>query len=91
MDEKTYGQSDAGACSRFTAARIEELLQAGNDLSEGDEISHADAVDLVFFWRDELDRVRNAYHDRLGKVMLEAMDLANHAAEAMLYPENDKI
>lgn len=72
----------AAACSRFSAARIEELLQASNDLSEGDAINYEDARDLALYALDELERVRNAYQARL-------MDLANAAVKAMQYPEND--
>ncbi len=69
---------------RFTPERIEELLRAGNDLSEGELIPYQDAVDLVEFWRDEFDRIRNAYQERLGDIAQLAADLALKAAKA--YP-----
>lgn len=79
----TEGDRRPPAGSRFGAARIEELWQASNDLSEGDEISHADACDLCRHLADELERVRCTYQLRL-------MALAQDAMKAMDFPGNDK-
>lgn len=86
-----HGGCSASTCSRFPAARIEELLQARDSLAEGDEISHKDACDLVNWYADELDRVRNAYQSRIGDLMIEAMGMANSLAEAIPYPENVEV
>jgi hypothetical protein len=72
----------AADCSRFPAARVEELLQASNDLSEGDEIIYEDARDLALYALDELERVRNVYQSRF-------MDIANAAVTAMRYPSEN--
>jgi hypothetical protein len=81
--------SERRPCSRFPAARIEELLLASNDLSEGEEIKYEDARDLALYALDEMERVRNAYQARFGDLMLKAMDLTNSFAEAMPFPENE--
>lgn len=77
--ETPSGDCGAMPCSRFAASRVEELLQASNDLSEGDEISYDDARDLALYALDELERVRNIYQSRF-------MDIANAAVSAMRYP-----
>jgi hypothetical protein len=66
--------------TRFSEDRIDELLQASNDLSEGDEIKYEDARDLAIYLADENERIRNIYQHRL-------MDLANAAVRATHYPE----
>jgi len=49
-------------------------MQASNNLSEGEGICHADACDLVLYFRDELDRVRSEYQDRIGKISILALE-----------------
>ena len=90
--KQTYSALPRTPCSRFPAARIEELLQARDNLAEGYEISHKDACDLVNWYADELDRVCNAYQERLGEIGLIVMDLSVKTMNAMLYPsENNAI
>lgn len=58
---------------RFSEDRIEQLLQASNDLSEGEEITYEDARDLSLYFRDELDRVTIHYQSVIGDIALAAM------------------
>ena len=77
----TEGDRRPPAGSRFSAARIEELLQARDNLAEGDKIRYRDACDLIAWYADELDHVRDAYQSSL-------MRLATLAMKAAAYPEN---
>lgn len=52
-------------------------MDASNALSEGEEISHKDACDLVVFWRQEHDRVVQVYQDRMVSVVLDLANLIN--------------
>lgn len=62
-------------------------MDASNALSEGEEISHKDAVDLVIFWRQEHDRVVTEYQNRLLKVFDGLNHLALKTMEFYCYPE----
>ena len=83
-DREDLYPSDAADCSRFSADRIEELLQASNNLSEGEEISWNDARDLSLYFRDELDRTIIHYQSVLANIALAAM-------QGRLPAENDQV
>ena len=64
----------------FTDDRMQEILQARDELSKGGSISQRDACDLVLWYSDELDRVRDYYQHQLAKIAILA-------AQSVAYPD----